>query len=68
MVILHEDPPSDKGDQLDPEVTSWQKLALLAEKYFGRIRTLNWSSNNSNLGDLRTDFAKICLKDHLSYV
>ncbi|CAD5113882.1 DgyrCDS3044 [Dimorphilus gyrociliatus] len=68
MVILHEDPPSEKGDQLDPEITSWQKLGTLAEKYFGRVRTLNWSCSNSNLKELRLEFARICIMDHLSLV
>ena len=68
VVVLHEDPVSTPGDALDPTITSWQKLHVSTDRYFGSLASLSLGGTDAHdLMNIRQHLTQSCPYDHLRY-
>ena len=64
LIVLHEDPSSNPGDQLDPGQSSTEKLQTMAERFFSRCKGIS-PSGVVDLAQLRTQYSEVCRNNHL---
>jgi hypothetical protein len=67
VMVLHEDPSSKPGDQLDPGESSTEKLHSLSDKFFSRCKGIK-HSGVVDLAQLRADYSEACPNNHIRYL